>query len=227
MSLLEEAAKWKSHHYGFTPVARFLPEGKVGDCEIRHFEISAADSAMTMVRASMHPDEFVPPGHYAQLRIAGQIMMSDTLNEQRSNQGAVGNAHGHMLIAGLGIGMILAPILRRREIQSVTVLESSPDVIALVGPAVRKLPGATARKLSIIPADAFTWMPPRGLFYDAIYFDIWPTVTEENLDEIAKLKRRFAKRLNRQNPGAWMRAWEEEKLRYRQAQSRRLEASWQ
>ena len=226
MSLVREAARWKSHHYGFTPVARFLREGCRGSCEIRHFEISVADSAMTMVRASMHPDEFVPPGRYVQLLVARQIMMSDTLYEQRSNLGAVENAHGHMLIAGLGIGMILAPILKRREVQSVTVLESDPDVIALVGPSVRKLPGAAARKLSIIPADAFTWMPARGLRYDAIYFDIWPTVSEDNLVEIGKLKRRFAKRLNRSNPKAWMRAWEEEKLRYRQAQSRRLEADW-
>lgn len=214
--------QWESHHYGFSRMADIVPEGQSGHCLIKHFEITPHDSALTSIRATQHPGEFVPPGRYAMLVVGTEIMMSDTLNEQRTNTGAVHAAQGDVLIAGLGIGMILVPILADREVRSVTVIEKSPDVIKLVGPALEKLQGSG--KLTVVEADIFTWEPLRGKLYDLIYLDIWPTISEDNLSEITTLKRRFARRLRRTNPAARLLAWEEERLRYEARVHRRMDA---
>jgi hypothetical protein len=66
----------------------------------------------------------------------------------------------------------------------------------------------------VIQADAFSWKPPRGELYDVIYFDIWADICTDNLPEISKLKRRYARRLKRKDSGSWMGAWQEPKLRY-------------
>ena len=123
----------------------------------------------------------------------------------------------------IGMGMVLVPMLSNPEVRNVTVLESNLHVIRLVEQAVRAYVGCILEcKLTVIQADAYVWNPWPGVKWDCIYFDIWPDICTDNLEGIAKLKRRYAKRLNRDNPKAWMDAWVEGRLR---AQRRRERAS--
>jgi hypothetical protein len=133
-------------------------------------------------------------------------MMSDTAYEQRTNREFVRAAKGHVLVAGLGIGMILVPVLQNPDVTSVTVVEKYQDVVDLVGPSLEKFSGG---KLKIVCADIFTWKPEKGTRYDTLYFDIWPTVTTDNLKEMATLHRRFGRH---KAAGAWMDSWERDLL---------------
>jgi spermidine synthase len=129
-------------------------------------------------------------------------MMSDLAYERLTCLDVVRRTHGDGLIAGLGLGMILHPILNTSAVRQVTVVEKYPDVIDLIRPT---LPGGA--RLAIVCADIFTWTPPPGSRYDVIWFDIWPDVAPARLSEMARLHRRFARYLNRTNPRRWMESW--------------------
>ena len=117
--------------------------------------------------------------------------------------------------------MVLVPMLSKVDVRTVTVLELNHNVIRLVEQPLRDYLGCILEcKLTVIHDDAFTWQPPRFQKWDCIYLDIWPDICLDNLPEIAKLKRRYARRLNREKPGAWMAEWMERDLRSR-AQSER------
>lgn len=114
--------------------------------------------------------------------------MSETPMEHRTNMAFVTSAFGDVLIGGLGLGMIVLAIQDREEVQSVTVLEKSPDVIAAVA---HQLP--LNSKVRILEADAFTWKPDRK--FDAVYMDIWFYPDEEAYVEMKQLKRKYGHHL--------------------------------
>ncbi len=193
-------------------IAELVPEGTSGNVRIEHFEVSEEASKFTSIRAIVNGrDEFVEPGKYAKLYVGGELMMSDTQMEKRSNIAVVNNARGHVLIAGLGLGMITHPIAAKKEVRSVTIVEKSPDVVKLVGPSLPK-------KVKLIEGDIFMWAPAKGTKYDAIYFDIWPNITTDNLDDMTKLHRRFARF---KAEGAWVDSWQRDMLLYRRRRERR------
>ena len=115
----------------FPTMSKVLLPQKRGIASIFHHEITELQASMSSMRG-------IPtvPGKVAVLTVKGQTMMSDSYNEQRSNRDVVWHSQGDVLIAGLGIGMILHPILKRPEVKSVTVIEKYQDVIDLVAPTV-------------------------------------------------------------------------------------------
>ena len=114
--------------------------------------------------------------------------MSDTPDEKRDHYEIVNRAKGHVLINGLGLGMVLAAVLKKQEVERVTVVEIDADVISLVGPHFHN------DRLVIIQSDAFTYKPPKGEIYGAVWHDIWDSICDDNLSEMTKLKRRYGRR---------------------------------
>lgn len=193
----------------FQAMKDLIPEGELDGVRVEHTEVTQKDSDFTRLREICgHPGTWIPPGHYVRLLMGGGVMMSDTQHEQRTNYEAVQQARGQVLIAGLGLGMILVPILQKPEVKAVTVVEKSAAVVELVG---RRGKFPNSDKLNVVLGDIFEWKPPLGAKYDIIYFDIWPDICADNLKEITQLKRRFTRRLVR--PGGWMGAWVEKQLR--------------
>lgn len=96
-----------------------------GIAKIEHHTVTEDESMMS----GFHPGQWCPEGTYACLRINGRLVMSDTRMEHTTNWEVVHEAKGHVLIAGLGLGMILHPILAKEEVLSVTVVEKYADVI--------------------------------------------------------------------------------------------------
>lgn len=183
-----------------------VPPGEKGSARIEHFTVSEQESEYTKLR-TFRPGgrfEFVPPGVYARLSINGQVMMTDTPMERYTNMGVVSNAHGHVLIAGLGLGMILWPILAKSDVTEVTVIEKNPDVFDLVLPYV-----PDDLRLGILEGDIYTWDPGKGVKFDTVYFDIWADISTDTLKDMGALHRRFGRRLN---PGSWMDSWKKEIL---------------
>lgn len=197
----------------FPPMVTVLPEGERGVAAVQHFEVSEGDSNMTAMHGGA---SFVPPGRYARLMVNRSVVMSDTRFERLTNYEVVRRSHGRVLIAGLGLGMILHPILRKREVTSVLVVEKYQDVIELVAPHHR------SRKLRVVCADIFEWLPEPGEKYDVIYFDIWRDQATANLRQMGALHQRFKTRLNRENPASWMDSWAREMLRAQQRTERRI-----
>ena len=189
-----------------------LPEGEIGRAKVDHFEVK------TDFRGFRR--DYVPPGKYARLCVSGQLYMTDTQMEWNTNWEVIHKAHSEVLIAGLGLGFIILPILAKPEVTRVTVVEKYADVIALVEPTIHEAAGLNGHKLVVVEGDALTWELPKGQTWDVIYFDIWPDICTDNLVEVSRLRRRFAKRLRRDNPKAWMGAWVEHRLRLRRRRER-------
>lgn len=197
----------------FPNMVNVIPEGRRGVAAVEHFDVSDGDSNMSALRGGA---SFVPPGRYARLMIGSSVVMSDTRFERLTNYEIVRKSAGRVLVAGLGLGMILYPILRKEEVRSVLVVEKHQDVIDLIGPHF------TSSKLRVVCADIFAWTPEAGERFDVIYFDIWPTQATEHLAEMARLHQRFKSRLDRTNPECWMGSWARDFLRSQQREERRL-----
>lgn len=184
----------------FCEMASIVPAGVLGEARIIH----DTPDDFTIMRANMRGMP-LEKRTYTRLFVNNALMMTDADFERRSNTGVVIHAEGDALIAGLGIGLILKPILANPKVSSVTVIEKSADVIALVGPRF------ACGRLKIIHADIFGWKPERGRKFDCIYFDIWPNVCTDNLEQMATLHRRFCRSLKGKR---WMNSWCREDLRY-------------
>lgn len=194
--------------------------GEQGLARITKFEISEEDSRRTALRAAAgHPGAYVRPGSYTKLHVGGQLMMSDTTMERRTNHAFVCHAHGRVLVAGLGIGLILEAVLAKPEVETVTVIEKYQDVVYLVAPSYLD---RYADKLTVICADIFAWRPvPKCMTYNVIYFDIWPDITRCNLPDMGRLHRAFRRHLDKTDPEAWMDSWQRDYLKAVQRAERR------
>ena len=173
----------------------FPMKSEHGIAKIDHVEVSILGSLQS---SQDGPEAYCPPGTYCRLIVGNTLMMSDTRMERNTNAEFAREARGHVLIAGLGLGMILHPILAKPEVLSVTVIEKCADVILLVSPTVQ------SDKLTIIEAYIYEWKPSKGTKYDCIYFDIWSCQSTETLEDMKKLHYRF--RSYKAKYG-WMDSW--------------------
>lgn len=155
----------------YKDMTKILKDGKVGNFELSHFEIGKDD-----MYAMLHG---IPSGKFIRLTNRGEVVMSDTSMEKRTNANFVRNAHGKVLIGGLGIGLILLAIQDKEEVEQITVVEKNKEVIELVG---KQLP--LNSKVSIVNDDVFTYKP---LFkYNTIYMDIWNYINKDVYKEEMK-----------------------------------------
>jgi len=129
-----------------------------------------------------------------------EIVMSDTAMERQTNSEFLRKANGHVLIGGLGIGMILLAAQEKPEVQTITVIEKYQEVIDLLMPTL-----PINNKVKIINDDIFTWKPTQK--YDTIYMDIWNNITSDCWPEHTKLARKYGHYLNRDNPKYWYGSW--------------------
>lgn len=190
-------------------IATIVPPGKDEEATVEHFTISKEAAQFATLRAAVNGDRYgtVRPGRYASLHINGELMMSDTDMEWRTNIEFMCCAHGRVLVGGLGLGFTLIPVLAKPEVESVTVVEKYAAVTRLVLPHLKDTPGFP--KLRVIVDDVLTWKPPKDATWEVIYFDIWPSICADSVADMTRLKRRFARRLNRADPQAWMACWRE------------------
>jgi len=141
---------------------------------------------------------------YARLLINGEVMMSETPMERRTNSDFVCHAHGDVLIGGLGLGMIVLAIQDDPDVFSITVIEKSKDVLAAVRP---QLP--LNSKVEIVEGDVFTYKPVRR--FDCVYMDIWFYPDDEAYEEMKALKRRYGHYLKPkdESPKRFNKCWAE------------------
>ena len=182
------------------PHGRGLPEGERGVAKIDHFGITTVEMLATIAK---YGEDFISVGRYAKLKVNGELMMTDSPMEKRTNLEVVQRATGRVLIAGLGLGMILRAIIKKPEVTHITVLEKYQDVVDLVMPQFAS--AVAEARLEVIAADVFQWEPhPAPPKFHTIYFDIWPKSTLANLPEIHLLHKRYRPLVAK---GGWMDSW--------------------
>lgn len=204
----------RTHWYDEYKVS--VPEAEIGDWQIKHVIVSDEDEQAGRMRAC-NPSSggrFVPAGTYTMLYHNGAMWMSDTPDEIKDHLEPIRQARiegGHVLINGLGIGMVAGAIAAMKNVTKVTVIEISPEVIALVGPSLTEKFGS---KVEIIEADSYTYAPPKGLCYSVVWHDIWIDLCTDNLQLMAKLHRKYGRRAD------WQGSWGKELLQYHRRQER-------
>ena len=171
-----------------------IPEASSGPWKIEKFTVS--DKDIGTFRLAMQ-GRYLPAGTYPRLvhRNRG-VVMSDTPAEKSDHYDFVRRAKGHVLINGLGIGMCLNAVLKKHDVEKATVVEIDADVIALSGETYLSDP-----RVEIINCSAFDYIPPKGIRYGAVWHDIWDSICEDNLEEMATLHRKYGRRCDWQ--GSW------------------------
>lgn len=202
-------------HFGELPMASVLRPVKIGAAEVDIISVNREQAMLAnlMAASNRRPSMAVRPGKYARLTVNGVLMMTDTPHEVRTCRKVMKRAHGDVLIAGLGLGMILIPVLRNPKVTSVTVVEKYADVVtAVLSPVYSVLKYKEQKKLNIVVSDIFDWKPAKGQQWDSIWFDIWPDISTDNLPEMAKLHRKFGRNLKKTGT-AWMDSWMKDELK--------------
>ena len=193
-----------------------IPEGTSGAWTIQKFTVSATDAKFESMRAAFNGGRGVPEGSYTRLTYRDNVIMSDTPDEMRDHLTAIYEAHrrgGNILVNGLGLGMVAQAMLEKNNVETVTVIELSSDVISLVAPHLDK-------RITVINADAYTWTPPKGAKYTVAWHDIWPDLCTDNLEEMSKLHRKYGRRCG------WQGSWGKELLQYHKRREQKRENRW-
>jgi hypothetical protein len=177
-----------------------VPDGKSRDWEVSTFTVEADDPSQVI--SAFKTGRYVPAGTYKRLTRKGQVIMSNTPDEIRDCSEFIREAKGKILINGLGLGVILKAILNKPEVEDVTIIEFSEDVIKLVAPTY------IDKRVNIIQASAFDYQPPKNIRYDCVWHDIWDDMCSDNLKEMATLHRKYGRRTN------WQGSWGKEYIQY-------------
>lgn len=133
-----------------------------------------------------------------------EVVMSDSVMEKKTNADFIDNANGHVLVAGLGLGMIILAIQDKPEVESITVVEISQDLfdISMIG-----LKEHLNSKVKIVISDIHDFISLKK--YDTIYCDIWNDVSGDNYNEMFDLRVRFQGNQNKDNKKLYVSNWRE------------------
>lgn len=178
-----------------------VPEGNSGDWTVSRFSPLPTSRDLHNFR---HPLRTIGDGPYTKLSHRCSVVMSDTPAEIRDLWPLRLHLKGRVLLNGLGLGVALQGALEHRDVDFVTVVEISVDVISLVGEHYQQRYGG---RLTIIEADAMTWKPPTGVRFDAVWHDIWPDICGDYWPGMQVLHRRYGRRCD------WQGSWSREAIR--------------
>lgn len=117
ISETEKYARFASS--GVPGMADILKGGELGDAKISETDISPESAKLANTLNRNYGHFRILPGKYVRLHVNGQLMMSDTPMERITNSGFLHAASGRILIAGLGIGLIIRPIIRSPKVKQI------------------------------------------------------------------------------------------------------------
>lgn len=176
----------------FIPMINVIPEINDGISRFytKHIVISAEKAKAERLKAYLDEDWTkynTTAGTYLCLFERGKYCwMSDTPFERDTNRHVLDKANGHVLIVGLGIGMIPVALAQLDKVKSITILEREQEIIDLISPYIQN------HKIRIICGDA-QYPPFNTKSFDYIYLDICPTVDLDNWNEMKLLLRKYRK----------------------------------
>lgn len=120
------------------------------------------------------------------LKEDSKVWMSPAISEIESMKDGIEKGHGKCMTMGLGIGVLPYLWLLKNEVDSVTIVELSQDVIDLFEKYIRPQ-FKTNKKLEIIYGNAFDYYREEFLNqFDYVYVDFWES-TADGLEFYTKL----------------------------------------
>lgn len=143
-----------------------IPEATSGDFSIKH------------ITTDKYCGTEEPLDTYTVLFNDNHNIMQDTTREYREHEQFLKDAHGDVLVAGLGLGMINQPLMENPNTTSITIIEKYQDVIDLVWEHCPK-----NDKIRLVHADIYEWKPDKN--FNIGWFDSW--VGENHQIEYKKL----------------------------------------
>lgn len=184
-----------------------VPPGRSGEWVVEHFtqeDRGAVDQPLSPQWMRYRP------GEYTRLKKGPVTFMTDLYEEWWTQRRAIAEAArrgGHVLVTGLGLGLVVDAMFRQPEsaVERVTVIEQSADVIRLVADSLeQRYPG----RVEIIEADALRWDPPADARFSVGWHDIWPNPYDATITaEMDAVERRYAACCDWQ--ACWAREWAE------------------
>ena len=108
--------------------------------------------------------------NYLALLKNNEIWMSVNPNEINTMKPYINNAHGNVLVLGLGMGYVSYMMSLKEDVISVTVIEKDINIINLYKENIEPL--LKTKKIKIIHEDAFRYFD-KPHKYDYIFADIW------------------------------------------------------
>ena len=106
----------------------------------------------------------------------GEIMNNEPFEVEEAAEFAA-KCSGHVLVLGLGIGMIVRMLKSLPQVDQIYVIESEREVLDLIGPSV------CSDRVKLYHANAYDNDAPKNLFgdrkFDAIWMDIWDNAEAE------------------------------------------------
>jgi len=173
-----------------------IPEQKKSKFKIER-EVLKSGSEITVVSLrntfmmGVRPTKFILDGdrivHKLVERKTGGTLMSDCPQEIFLHNTGIQNARGNVLIGGLGLGYIASMLARKKEVESITVVEIEKEIIEMVEPYIIK--NFNPRRINIVKADLFDYLKSGKAKFDYAYFDIWYGTNESTwLDYVVPLR---------------------------------------
>jgi len=120
-------------------------------------------------------------------------MMSNLSFEIVSCKKFLDKAYGDILNFGLGLGLVIFPLLNDPTIKSIKIIEYDKDLIELISPYIKERD--IHNKVTILHGDAFTYHRDFKEKFDTIFFDIWPNLYRWTLTEMEYFHKVYTKNL--------------------------------
>lgn len=154
------------------------------------------------------------------------IMMSDTPMERNTNESFIRKANGDVLIFGLGLGLVVLPLLKKENVRSVLVVELFQDLIDVVLPILKQ--SDLEGKLSVIQGDCFEIHKTisKEKKFDCVYGDIWIDINTDNYEEMKTLTKNWKNRINRSNKDSFIDHWLKDYLKSELVKDKRNSWRW-
>lgn len=169
--------------HGF--VKPIVEPAESGNWRLATFDVSEDDAQRESMIATIQrrPHHALDAGTYLRLKEPnGDIVMSSTPAECWDHQEAL-LAHGKVLVAGLGIGLVLGTLLAREDVTEIVVVELNQEVIDMVWPYYKDNP-----KVTLVHQDIHTFEIDDS--FDYCWFDIWYEIQVDNLEVMGELLNR-------------------------------------
>jgi hypothetical protein len=150
-----------------TPATAY-PSKRVGKANIFKYRCSPRNTYWAEGMKGMMYYRFAP-GHnkITQLNIDGKCWMTDLPQFYWSMEHFAEQSHGHVLVAGLGLGLIVHCLVKNPKVESITVIDREPDVIKLIKPLL-----PDDMRVNIINDEFYHWLEQDRLQRDVVIWDL-------------------------------------------------------
>lgn len=198
----KQSMDFEKYYQQENDVARYL-QPKIG----KRFAIFTKSNTGNLIDLSTKPDDYI--GLYDLNFLDYGDVMSNREVEKRHNVEIIKEARGDVLIAGLGIGLIILPIMNKPEVRSVEVVELQQEIIDLIVPML-----PLNEKVKVIQGNIIHYIPNHK--YDCIYIDTLYTnmllrdeVNDRSINGIFVEDPQIAKTFRKKflKPGGYCAAW--------------------